>query len=396
VIRVWAAGVRPAGRGRFEDRVWPAPTEWALVAATLVAATLAVRALGGAPGGLLHIYYLPVLYVAARHGWRAATVVGVVAGLAAGPLVPASTGGPQPPSSWLTRLAFFTLVGVTTAWLARQEPRALGDMLNDVVLGRRLRGAVRRRVVRLHFQPVVRLSDGQVTGVEALCRWRGGGRDVPPGRFILAAERTGAIIPLGREVLRLAIQQTAAWGDLAGDSFVAVNVSPTQLVDPQFLPRLDAALEAEGVPPSRLVLEITETAILTDTRRALDTLRGAHARGMRIALDDFGTGESSLAYLTWFPVDVVKIDMSFVTRVDTDPTVRTLVLAIVEMATALGATTIAEGVERPEQLAALRSLGCAHAQGFWFGRPTPAAEVDWMPRAVPGAAPPRQARRQAG
>lgn len=395
MIRVWAA-VRPTPADAPE-RTWPVATEWAIVAASLVCATLVIRALGGAPGGLLHIYYLPVLYVAARHGWRAAAATGVVAGLAAGPLVPTMTGGPQPLSSWLTRLGFFVLVGVTTAWLARQEPRALGDMLGDVFLGRRLRRAVRRRVVRLHFQPVVRLTDGAVTGVEALSRWRvAGGRDVPPTRFIPAAERTGAILPLGREVLRLAVDQAASWGDLTGESFVAVNVSATQLTDRGFLPRLEAALDARGVPASRLVLEITETAILTDTRQALATLRGAHERGMRIALDDFGTGESSLAYLSWFPVDIIKIDMSFVAHVDSDPTVHSLVLAIVEMARALGATTIAEGVERPEQLAALRSLGCAQAQGFWLGRPTPAGEVDWSTRELPPVSAPRQTRRTAG
>ncbi|MDO8106738.1 EAL domain-containing protein [Isoptericola sp. b441] len=351
------------------------------------AATAALHAVGGAPHPLAHVYYLPIIYAAARFGRRAGLATGALSGLCAGPLMPdIETGGAQPWGSWAIRLAFFALVGVATAWLARQPPRHLGTMLGDVLMGQQLRAAVRRHQIRLHLQPIVALADGRVTAVEALCRWQDRpGHEVPPTRFIGAAERTGAIGPLGREVLRLAGEQAARW---AGGPQITVNVSAAQLSDPRFLDQLDAAIALAGARPDQLCVEITETAIVSDPGLALRAVRGVHDRGIQVALDDFGTGESSLTYLATFPIDVVKIDKSFVDTVDTDPTVTTLVRTIIDMAHGLGAATVAEGVERADQLAVLRTLGCTHVQGYHLGRPVPAQDLDLAPRCLGGLAAP--------
>ncbi|MER7002570.1 bifunctional diguanylate cyclase/phosphodiesterase [Dactylosporangium sp. NPDC000555] len=227
-----------------------------------------------------------------------------------------------------------------------------------------LRRALRDGEFELHYQPVVRLADGRITAVEALLRWHPpGGDPIPPGVFIPVAEATGLIVPLGWWVLGRACAQARAWYERDGVG-LTVNVAAHQLREPDFVDRVRAALEAAGLPPAALVLEVTESTLVADAESTarLDALR---ADGVRVAIDDFGTGYSSLAYLVHLPVDVLKIDRTFVAMaVDT-----TLMRAILQLAGGLALQTVAEGVETEEQASTLRALGCEHAQGFLFSRP---------------------------
>lgn len=357
-----------------------------IILAVIAAVTVVVAISGGAPTPLMHLYYIPILYASVSHGYRGAIASATVAGLAAGPWMPQpnAASGNQALSDWGVRLALFVVVALTAAWLARQDPRPLDIMLRDVVLGQGLRAAVAQRRVRVHYQPIVELQEGRVVGVEALCRWNDNrGRAVSPERFIPAAEKTGAIIPLGREVLRLAtVQAVESAGTRGQGLLLSVNASAIQLSNPGFLGELADLVGPERRRPYRFCLEITETAIMSDPKTALLTLSGARDMGIAIALDDFGTGQSSMSYLAGFPIDIIKIDQSFVGSVDIDPISRALVRSMVSIAEELGAATIAEGVERPGQLRALRELGCDMAQGFYLGKPSDAEVVDWAQRAL--------------
>jgi len=355
-----------------------------LVAIALV--TLVIVVTGGAPNPLAHVYYIPILYAAARHGRVGGLVAAVTSGLAVGPWMPAPTTatGYQSLRDWTVRLALFLVVALVAAWLARQRPQPLDLLLRDVVLGQGLRAAVRKRRLRVHYQPLVNLSDGRVIGVEALCRWSDGHqRPVAPDVFIPAAERTGAISLVGHEMLRMATEQGDQWANVHGDGMtMSVNVSPLELCNPGFLRGLGALAGEAKVRRYCLCVEITETAIMADPDKALVTLTALREMGALIALDDFGTGQSSLAYLAGLPIDIIKVDQSFVATVDTAPTSRAVVEAVVRIASALGAATIAEGIERPSQLRVLRELGCDIGQGYFLGRPTTADDVDWAARTV--------------
>jgi len=355
-----------------------------LVAIALV--TFVVVVTGGAPNPLAHLYYIPILYAAARHGWVGGLTAAVTSGLAIGPWMPAptTTTGYQSLRDWSVRLALFVVVALVAAWLARQRPQPLDILLRDLVLGQGLRAAVRKRQLRVQYQPLVDLADGRVIGVEALCRWNDSHeRPVAPDVFIPAAERTGAIALVGHEVLRIATEQGENWADDHGDAMaMSVNVSPLELCDPGFLRGIQTLAGEAKLRRYRLCVEITETAIIADPDKALVTLTALRAMGALIALDDFGTGNSSLAYLARLPIDIIKIDQSFVATVDTDRTSRALVNAVVRIASALGATTIAEGIEKPGQLRVLRELGCDIGQGYFLGRPTDAADVDWAVRTL--------------
>ena len=356
-----------------------------LVAVVMIANTLAVIATGGAPNTLMHLYYLPVLFVAVQYGVRAAAVAGIVAGVMAGTLVPlASTNGPQQFSSWGVRLALLVLVGVCAAWLAREQPRPLDVMLRDAWLAHALRSAVRRGDISVHFQPLVSLQDGEVIGAEALCRWDGGPPSTrSPADFIPAAERSGTIHALGREVMRQVARQGHAWTQQGRERFlINVNVSAVELGSAEFIEALELIVTSEFGSGFRWCIEVTETVLVTNPERAREVLERAHEIGVTVALDDFGTGYSSLTYLAEFPIDVIKIDRSFVSTSDADATSRSLIAAVVQLATAVGAETIAEGVETAEQLRAVTELGCTFAQGYYLGRPQHADDLDWERRTL--------------
>jgi EAL domain-containing protein (putative c-di-GMP-specific phosphodiesterase class I) len=241
------------------------------------------------------------------------------------------------------------------------RPRAIGvDELRTAIFGGQL---------MLHYMPLASALDGALRGFEALVRWRHPTRGlVPPLDFIPLAENSGLIGPLGEWVLRRACADAATWPDPVR---VAVNLSPRQVHHADLQPLVHDVLAVSGLPPERLELEITETALFEDVARALDNLRALKARGVRIAMDDFGTGFSSLATLQAFPFDKLKIDKSFVQAIHDDDRATAIVRAVLGLGHSLGMPVVAEGVETERQLAFLRAEKCAEVQGYGVGRPVP-------------------------
>jgi diguanylate cyclase (GGDEF)-like protein len=258
-------------------------------------------------------------------------------------------------------------------------------------LKRSLRRAVQRDELRLQYQPVVRLSDGMVTGLEALVRWDAPGvQRRMPGDFIALSEENGSIVSIGRWVIEEACRQAHAWQASAGrsDLTVSVNLSARQFQDPALGRTLSAAVAQSGLAEGTLMVEITESVLMQHTQRTIDVLAELRAEGVKVAIDDFGTGYSSLSYLQRFPVDVLKIDRSFVGSED-EPTGWVLAQAIVAMSQGLGLRVIAEGIERQDQLRVLRGMGCSHGQGYLFSPPIDPEGVERLlglleqPRALP-------------
>jgi diguanylate cyclase (GGDEF)-like protein/PAS domain S-box-containing protein len=226
----------------------------------------------------------------------------------------------------------------------------------------------------VHYQPIVDFETGGALGVEALVRWNHPTRGLlGPLEFIRVAEETGAIVPLGAWVLGEACRQTAVWraGHVgAADLWVSVNLSTRQLLEADLVTQVRDVLEASGLDPSALTLELTEGSLMQDVDETVVKLSALKELGVRLAIDDFGTGSSSLGYLQRFPIDMLKIDKSFVDGIAADDSEDpALVRAIIQMATTLGLDTIAEGIEGAEQLAELRSAGCNSGQGYLFARP---------------------------
>jgi diguanylate cyclase (GGDEF)-like protein len=241
-----------------------------------------------------------------------------------------------------------------------------------------LRAGLARGELEVWYQPEVRIADGMLVGVEALARWdRPGSGMVPPSTFIQVAEMSGLIVELGEWVLADACRQLDTWMRGAADAefTVAVNLSARQLTAPGAVERLSAILDASPADPTRLCLEITETALLEDAEATLAAVDRLHRHGVRVAVDDFGTGYSSLTLLRQLPVDVVKVDRSFVAGMTDDAEDAAIVGAVIGLARSLDLATVAEGVESAAQLAALQHLGCDVAQGYWFSRPVPAREL---------------------
>lgn len=236
-------------------------------------------------------------------------------------------------------------------------------------LERDLRRALAEGKLSLAFQPQARVANGQVIGFEALARWQHPARGwVPPAEFIKLAEEVGLIHQLGDWVLRTACREAARWRP---DLTVSVNVSPVQLVSGDFARTVKAALEESGLPARQLELEVTESALLHDSGRSIETLRRLKDLGLSIAIDDFGTGYSSLATLRAFSFDRIKIDRSFVTAVHRSEQGAMIVRTILGLARGLGLPVVAEGVEAPQELAFLRREDCQVMQGNLIGRPAP-------------------------
>jgi diguanylate cyclase (GGDEF)-like protein len=252
-------------------------------------------------------------------------------------------------------------------------------------LGGELRRAIDAGEFAVFYQPIVRLATGRVVGVEALVRWLHPTRGVvSPAEFIPAAEGTGLIVPLGRIVLREACRQAAVWlAEFGPDALqkVAPNVSARQLHDPDFVSDVRATLAETGLPADRLVLELTESAVLRGAMVSR-TLHELHECGVRMALDDFGTGESSLSLLRSFPASIVKLDKSFVDGIELDEpgsaaadARQAVARAVQQLAGALGLDTVAEGIENQEQADRLMQLGYTLGQGYLMARPMPAADM---------------------
>ena len=244
-----------------------------------------------------------------------------------------------------------------------------------------LRRAIAREELRLHYQPQVRISTGQVVGFEALVRWEYPGRGLlAPSEFVPVAEQTGVIVPLGRWALAEACRQARGFRELAPPDAplrMCVNLSVLQLRRPQFVGEVAEALSESGMDPRDLALEITESVMTEKDRSdAVAMLRGLKSMGVSLAIDDFGTGHSTITNLKSFPVDIIKMDRSMVGGVDEDPENRAIVSATKGLARAFGLEVGAEGVETAGELEALRLLGCDLAQGYYWREPGPAEEME--------------------
>jgi len=277
---------------------------------------------------------------------------------------------------------------VYTASLDRQDASRLG-LLAD------LRSAISLNTIDLHYQPKYSVATGVIQGVEALARWHHPqhGR-IGPDEFIPLAEHSSLITPLTMLVLRRALRDCQRWNEHTPGLSVAVNISPRSLLSPTFVDEVAAALAAVALPPAALILEITETSLMTDPERAMEALHRLRRLGLRTSVDDLGTGYSSLSYLQRLPVDEIKIDRSFFADFE-DRNAQAVVGAMIDLGHRLGRSVVAEGIEDGETLTTLAALGCDTAQGFWLSRPVPAPEIDALlvrHEPVPTVAPPASLR----
>ncbi len=256
------------------------------------------------------------------------------------------------------------------------------DMHTDVVrrleLATDLRQAITRGQLGIEYQPIVELATSRITAVEALVRWSRGtdAVPVPPVEFVGVAEDSGLIVPLGDWVLREACRQVAAWRASGWDVELSVNFSLRQVSASRFTESVLAAVQDNGLPPGALTLEVAERVLIEGADPMAARLAGLRRWGVRLAIDDFGTGYASLAYLRRLPVDIIKIDPSFVAGLGTDATLAMLTDAIVRVGRDLGIEVVAEGIERPEQAELLRAMGCRLGQGYLVGRPMTARGIE--------------------
>jgi diguanylate cyclase (GGDEF)-like protein len=253
-----------------------------------------------------------------------------------------------------------------------------------------LRQAIERGELRLHYQPVVSLTTGEIAAVEALVRWQHPERGLlGPGEFVPVAEETGLIVPMGQWVLQEAIRMAGHWRALRAEPppplVVSVNLSARQIVEPGFVAMVARMLDEAGVDPRQLALEITESQLVEDPLASAETLSALRELGVKAVLDDFGTGYSSLGYVKHFPLDFLKLDRSFVAELSERDAA--IVGAVVEMSRALEARVVAEGIETEAQLDQVIALGCDLAQGFYFARPLPPERIDDLLREAPWRTP---------
>ncbi len=249
-----------------------------------------------------------------------------------------------------------------------------------------LRRALNHDELRLFYQPVVRSDTGTVVGAEALVRWEHPDQGLlGPDHFVGFAESSGLIVPMGAWVLEKACEQVAAWAALGFATRVSVNVSGRQLTEDDVARRVGALLDMTGIEPTRLQLEVTESAVMVDLDRVATVMEQVRHLGVQVGMDDFGTGYSSLSHLANLPFDFVKIDRSFIARFDQDRRAAALLQAIATLCRSLDLPAIAEGVETEEQLHEVRRLGIPYIQGFLFGRPVPAAAFPARRRLLQGA-----------
>ncbi|HEX8620132.1 MAG TPA: EAL domain-containing protein, partial [Thermoanaerobaculia bacterium] len=233
-----------------------------------------------------------------------------------------------------------------------------------------LRRAIERGELRVHYQPVIEMRSGRVSGFEALLRWQRGESLISASAIIPTAEETGLIVPIGEWVLREALRQARVWEGVD----MHVNLSPRQLLQPDVVDRIAAAVAESGIAPERLHLEVTESLLIENAEAAAELLRALRAINVRLSLDDFGTGYSSLSSLRQFPFDMLKIDRSFLLDADAvraDEIVRT----VASLAHVLGMDIIVEGLETADHVERMRGLGILFAQGFYFARPLPPEEA---------------------
>jgi diguanylate cyclase (GGDEF)-like protein len=272
----------------------------------------------------------------------------------------------------------------------RYVPEMSAAARDQLGLESNLQRAVEHGQLVVLYQPIVSSLTGRVNGVEALLRWNHPQRGLlPPAMFIGLAEATGAIVTMGEWVLREACMQVQAWRERGQDHLrAAVNLSVRQLQHPELVTRVEQILEESGLPPGALELEITESIAMRSSGRAIDNLRALKARGVRVSIDDLGTGYSSLSALRLFPIDSLKIDRSFVQGVPENMDDSAIATAVIALGRTLGVNVIAEGIERPEQLAFFTAHRCEEWQGFLLAQPVSAEDCEDMIFCTPAGAPP--------
>jgi len=242
----------------------------------------------------------------------------------------------------------------------------------DLQLETELRKGLELGEFRTHYQPIISLKTGRITGFEALTRWQHGDRLLAPGEFIGVADETGLIIPMNRLLLREACEQLRSWhSQFPADPplSLSVNITSKEFAHPNLAKGIGETLQQTGLDPKNLQLEITETIAMGDPERAAIVLSELKSLGVRLSVDDFGTGYSSLSRLQQFPVDSLKIDRAFISRMDSDAESHKIVRIIIMLAQNLGLVTVAEGTETEDQVNQLKVLDCGFAQGYYFSKP---------------------------
>ncbi len=269
------------------------------------------------------------------------------------------------------------------------EDRMGGRPAGRLDLDKALHHAVGRDEVEVYFQPLISLADQRIVGAEALVRWDHPEHGIlSPAQFIELAEDNGAILLIGKTVLEQACLWAKHWHDEFGVMLeVGVNLSGRQFRQAGLEEQIADVLHTTGINPSQLLLEITESLAMHDVESTSAILTTLHSLGVRLGIDDFGTGHSSLGYLARFPIDVIKIDQSFVRDIDQDPVKSAIVSAVIALSRAIGSTTVVEGVETLQEVEQIRNLGCDMAQGFYFSRPLPAGAMDDLLRGGPSPSP---------
>lgn len=343
----------------------------ALIAIQLVAAFMLTYAVGGTQHIPPHAFYLPILFAGLRFGVVGAVPTAVIATVLAGPLTPSevATGTPQTVTDWVIRGVFFLGVGATLPVMMRRGTTTIQQDRHRLRTEMEVRRGLERDEFVVFYQPVVELDTGRIVGAEALLRWDHPQRGfLTPDAFIHDVERIGS---LATWVLAVATATAARWRTtFALDDFsISVNVSAQNLAQPDFVAQVRTALKAAQLDPKHLCIELTESMVIDDLDSAAARLQVLRSLGARTAVDDFGTGHSTLAHLHQLPIDVIKIDRSFVSELGHHQRSDSIVGSLSQLAHELGATCVAEGVETEAQRAILMGHGCNLAQGYLFAHP---------------------------
>ncbi|WP_038054070.1 bifunctional diguanylate cyclase/phosphodiesterase [Thioalkalivibrio sp. ALJ1] len=355
-----------------------------LIIGGLTLSWVIVYTAGGADSIVPHLYYVPILFAAARFGAGAALAVALVAGVLAGPLTPVdvSAGIAQETERWLTRTGFFVGIGQLMAWLVIPALHPVTEELRRMRQELDIRRGLRHNEFFLRYQPIYSLEQERYVGAEALIRWQHPIRgELAPADFLEVAEDSALIHDISDLALNEGCLQATAWKALAAEHgrppwHVAINLSARDLLRPEMAAHVASAVERHHLPPDLLHLELTETVLALDD--STDALNQLKSLGVQLAIDDFGTGYSSLAYLNRFPIDILKIDRHLISGLGLAASARDLSRGIVLLAESLGLRTIAEGVETGEQLSISRELQFDCIQGYYFARPLLADEIPYL------------------
>jgi diguanylate cyclase len=357
----------------------------AVIGATLAGAWGLSYWWGGSKTVGPQLFYAPIIIAATRFGHLGALVTGVAAGVICGPLLPfdVELGIDQSTGNWGLRLLFFVVIGQVVAALHLRSLPAAQERLDARAFRQRLGEALRAGRIQPVYQPFVDLESGRIVGLEALARWHADDGSVGmPAEFIPRAEAAGVVTAIDLEILRLAATQLVAWDSgVLRDSddlefIVSVNLSGRGFDDERLADKVEATLAEVGLAPQRVVIEVTETALVTDLKRAAARMTELKAVGVRLALDDFGVGQSTLAALLHYPIDVIKLDRTFLTLTLAEQRPGML-SAVVDLATRLGPDlVVAEGIETPMQLRGVVAAGCNFGQGYLFDQPLDAQTIE--------------------